>query len=232
MYLDDLPELMGAKRLRASARGVAIRDGDRAVAVAFVADGTLLPADTLVRFDVTRGENPSRRLADALTTTGTRAIWFYGGDDATRRAALGLDLALQPVGAAFVHRMDARARDRVVLRPPGPADADALGDALRAHAGGFSAPQVQVAEIERDPVGVVLSEKLDGNWTEASAIVYAGFRGRGYGAAILAAATDRLESGGRRVCAAIDGIEGPARATLEAAGFRLADYYFTATRRA
>jgi len=230
MYLDDLPELTQAKRLRAGARGVAIRDGDRAVAVAFVAGGSLLPSGTLVRFDVTRGEDPSRRLADALTATGARAIWFYGGDEATRRAALGLDLVLQPVGAAFVRRMDARAKGRVVFRAPSPADRVALTDVLR-EAPGFRAPHVQVAEIDREPVGVVLSEALEGQWSETCAVVYEAHRGRGYGAALLAGAADRLESGGRRVCAAIEGVGGAARTTLERAGFRLADYYFTATRR-
>lgn len=232
MYLDDLPELARAKRLRAGARGVAIRDGDRAVAVAFVADGTLLPADTLVRFDVARGEDPSRRLADALATTGARGIWFYGGDEATRRAARGLDLIFQPVGAAFVHRMDARAKGRVVFRAPSVTDREALGDVLREHAPEFRAPHVQVAEIDREPVGVVLAEALEGQWTQACVVVYPPHRGHNYGAAMLAAATDRMESGGRHVCAAIEGIDGPGRATLEAAGFRVADYYFTATRRA
>jgi len=231
MYIDQLPDLSRARLVRARSRGVAIRDGGRAVAVAFVADGALLPADTLVRFEVTEGEDAARRLADALAATGARSLWFYGGDETARRAASELDLQLRPVGAAFVHRMDASRSERVTFRPPSQRDRETLPELTADHAPAFKAPQAEIAEIGPDAVGLTLTEPLDQRWTELRIVVYAPHRGRGFGSAMFAAAADRMEATGRRVCAAIESVEGRERAALETAGFRIADYYFTATKR-
>jgi len=231
VYLDQLPDLSRARMVRASARGVAIRDGDRAVAIAFVADGSLLGGDTLVRFDVTRGEAPARRLADALAATGARSVWFYGGDDVVRRAALELDLQLRPAGGVFVRRMDPVRLARVTFRPPAQIDRLTLPEVLRDHAPAFRAPLVEIGEIDRDAVGLIASESLDADWSELRVFVQPANRGNRYGAALLATAADRIEATGRRVCAAIETIAGRERSTLEAAGFRLVDYYFTATKR-
>jgi GNAT superfamily N-acetyltransferase len=217
--------------IRASARGVAIRDGDRAVAVAFVADGSLVGSDTIVRFDVTHGEVPARRLADALAATGARSVWFYGGDDVVRRAALELDLQLRPAGGVFVRRMDAARAARVAFRPPAQIDRLTLPEVLRDHAPAFRAPLVEIGEIDRDAVGLIASESLDAEWSEMRVFVQPTYRGQRHGAALLSAAADRIEATGRRVCAAIEGLAGRERSTLEAAGFRLVDYYFTAAKR-
>lgn len=230
MYHDQLPDLSRAKLVRARSRGVAIREADRAVAVAFVADGSLLGPDTLVRFEVTEGQDPVRRLADAFATTGARALWFYGGDAVTRRAALGLDLPLQPAGAVFVRRMDAVHGASVVFRPPTQKDRFTLSELMLEHAPAFVAPFAEVGMVGGDAVGVVMSEAIDATWTEVRVVVYPPDRGHGYGAALLAAAADRIEATGRRVCAAIETVGGRERTTLEAAGFRLADYYFTAAK--
>lgn len=226
MHLDDLPDLARARALRAAARGVAIRDSGRAVAVAFVSDGAILPADTLVRFDVTRGEDPVRRLSDAFATTGARAIWYFGGDDMTRRAVAALDLRLRPVGAAFVRRMDGGDVRPITFRAPSLVDRITLEELTREHAPDLAAPQVEVAEFDRDAVGMIFADTLENGWTELRAVVYPPHRGRGLGAALLAAAADRLEASGQRVCAAIEGTSGRARVALERAGFRLVDYYF------
>jgi GNAT superfamily N-acetyltransferase len=231
MYLDQLPDLSRARLVRSRARGIPVREGERAVAVAFVADGTLMPAETIVRFEVTRGEDPSRRLADALAVSGARAIWFYGADAAARGAAVALDMPLRPVGAVFVRRMDAARRASVTFRPPTQRDRETLADLQRDHAPAFRAPHSEVAEIRGDAVALVMTEPLDAAWTELRAVVYPPHRGHGYGGEVLAAAADRVESIGRRVCAAIETVAGRERSALESAGFRLADYYFIATKR-
>jgi GNAT superfamily N-acetyltransferase len=231
MYLDQLPDLSRARLVRSRARGVGVRDGERAVAVAFVADGTLMPADTIVRFDVAQGEDASRRLADALAATGARAVWFYGADETARGAAVALDLALRPTCAAFVRRMDAARRADVSFRPPTQRDRETLADLQRDHAPAFKAPHSEVAEIRGDAVALVMAEPLDAAWTELRVVVYPPYRGLGHGTTVLAAAADRIESIGRRVCAATETVAGRERRALESAGFRLADYYFTATKR-
>jgi GNAT superfamily N-acetyltransferase len=231
MDLDQLPDLSRARLVRARARGVAIRDGERAVAVAFVADGTLLPPDTLVRFDVTHGEDAARRLDEAFASTSARGIWFYGGDAVTRRAVAELELDVRPAGAAFVHRMDPSRRERVVFRPPSARDGEVVAELQREHAEAFRAPQTEVAEVHGEPVGIVVREPLDRDWTEVCAAVFPERCGKGYGAALLGALAERVESAGRRVCAATATLTGPERTALETAGFRLSDYYFIATKR-
>ncbi|HEY0613490.1 MAG TPA: GNAT family N-acetyltransferase [Candidatus Elarobacter sp.] len=231
MYLDQLPDLAFARLVRARARGVAIRAGDRAVAVAFLGDGTLMPADTIVRFDVTRGEDATSRLTGALAATGAERVWFYGGDAMLRRAAVELDLALHPAGGVFVHRMDAAHTERVVFRPPSQRDLEALATQSAELELGFDAPYAEVAEIGGEPVGFALREPLDRTWTEVRVALHPAQRGKGYGGALLAALADRIEATGRRVCAATTAAAGPERAALEAAGFRLSDYYFRAMKR-
>jgi GNAT superfamily N-acetyltransferase len=231
MHLDQLPELSRARLVRSRSRGVAIRDGGRAVAVAFVADGTLVPADTLVRFDVTAGEDPARRRADPRAASRTPPFWFYGGDGTSRRAASELDLQLHPAGAVFVHRMDASRSVRVTFRPPSQRDRETLPELMREHAPAFKAPQAEVAEIDGEAAGITLTEPLDTRWTELRVVVDAPHRGRGFGASLFAAAADRLEGMGRHVCAATETVAGRERGALERAGFRVADYYFIATKR-
>jgi GNAT superfamily N-acetyltransferase len=232
MDLDQLPDLSRARLVRARAHGVAIREGERAVAVAFVADGSLLPPDTLVRFDVAHGEDAGRRLGDALTATGARAVWFYGGDEVTRRAVTSLDLHVRPVGAAFVRRTAASKTERVVFRPPAQRDRELLpADLHRDHAPAFNAPHAEIGEVGGDSVGAVLSEALDQTWTELKAVVHPSFRGHGHGTALLAAAAERVAGMGRGACAATESFAGRERTMLERAGFRLADYYFIATKR-
>ena len=231
MYLDQLPDLSRARLVRATARGTAIRDGDRAVAVAYVADGSLLGGDTLVRFDVARGEAPARRLSDALAATGARNVWFFGGDEVLRRAALELELQPRVAGGVFVRGADAVRGALVAFRPPAQRDRLTLPELLRDHAPAFRAPIVDIGMIDGETVGVIASEALDASWTELRVFVYPAYRGHGYGAALLAAAATRIEGAGRRVCAAIESAGGRERAALEAAGFRLVDYYFLASKR-
>ena len=73
-------------------------------AIAWMADGSIVPTDTIVRFDVAEGEKAPRRLADALQQTNARAIRFFGGDDVVRSAIRGLELDVKLDGAAFMFR--------------------------------------------------------------------------------------------------------------------------------
>ncbi len=231
MYLDQLPELSRARAIRAHARGVPLRDGERVVAVAFVADGTIVPADTIVRFEVTRGEDPARRLGEALSATGARCVWFYGGDAATRAAAAGLDVQLRPAGGVFARSATALVPPpRVTFRAAVQRERARLADLQHEHAPAFRAPHAEVAEIGGEPVGFCFSEPLDQRWSELCVIVEPAARGNGYGTALLAALADRVEDAGRVACATSERTAGPDRAALEAAGFRLVDYYFIATR--
>jgi GNAT superfamily N-acetyltransferase len=231
MYLDTIPDCSYAKLIRSGARVMALRDDGRAVGVVGVSDGAAIPADTIVRFDLVKGEDPGRRLRDALAQTATRAFWFYGGDDVARRAAADLQFPLEPRGAVFVRRMDPVIRMAdLTLRPPGPRDRMTLSEVHADQAPGFTAPETLFAQLGNDVVGVAMSEALDPEWTELRVVVYPAYRGRGIGSAIFTAAADKLESAGRLVCAAIETTEGRGRTALENAGFRLADYYFIARR--
>ncbi|GAC1420269.1 MAG: hypothetical protein NVSMB64_29310 [Candidatus Velthaea sp.] len=217
--------------MRSRARGVALRDDARAVGVVGISDGSLLPADKIVRFDLAEGEDPGRRLGDALASTGARAIWFYGGDALARRAAADLTLATVPSGAVFVRRMDPQlALPEIDLRLPSARDRMTLGEIQPEYAPGFMAPETLFAQLGSDVVGVAMSEALDAQWSEVRVFVYPAHRGRGNGTAMFTAISDRLEGAGRLVCAGIDTLEGRGRTALERAGFRLADYYFTARR--
>jgi GNAT superfamily N-acetyltransferase len=231
MYTDNIPDLAHARLIRASAKGVPIRDGKRAVAVAYVSDGTYLPNDTIVRFDVAHGENPARRLATALSATGTRGLWFYGGDDAARRAAAELNLVLTPVGSAYVRRMDPAARDTSLrLRSPAPSDRMTFSEIVADHGSAFKNPDALIVERDREIVGVALTEALTPEWTEIRIVIAPAYRGRGLGTATVTALADRIEGTGRLVCASLDSMEARGRSALERAGFRIADYYFNARR--
>jgi len=232
MYIDNAPDLSYSRLVRARARGVALRDDlGRAVGVISISDGSVVPTDIIVRFDLARGQDPGRRLRDALSATGARGIWFYGGDETARRAAADLTLATVPSGAVFVRRMNPNADvPGVTMRAPTPRDRMTLGEIQSEYAPGFSAPETLFAQSGSDVIGVAMSEALDGQWSEIRAFVYPAYRGRGNGAAIFSAVANRLEAAGRLVCASIDTLEGRSRSALEHAGFRLADYYFTARR--
>jgi GNAT superfamily N-acetyltransferase len=231
-YTDNVPDLSYARLIRARARGVALRDEGRAIGVVAVSDGSFFPVDTIVRFDLVAGEDPGKRMGDALAATGAKAVWFYGGDDVARRGAADLTLPIFPSGAVFIRRMNpAFARpENLVLRPPTARDRMTLSDVQAEHAPGFLAPETLFAQMGNEVVGVAMSEALDAEWTEVRVVIYPAHRGRGNGTAVFRAIADRLEAAGRLVCAAIDTVEGRGRTALERAGFRLADYYFTARR--
>jgi GNAT superfamily N-acetyltransferase len=231
MYLDGFPELAHSRLIRTRARGVPIRDSGRACAIAWMADGSVLPADTIVRFDVAEGEKAPRRLADALVQTSARAIRFFGGDDVVRNAIRGLELNLTLEGAAFVFRHAPALPYKVRFREPGMRDTLAVGELVREQAAAFTAPKVQVAEIDNEAVGVSITDEVDKHWIELRVAVFPSFRGHGYGAAIAGSMADELEAkDGRLVCAGLSQMDERARLTLERGGFRLVDYYFTAER--
>jgi GNAT superfamily N-acetyltransferase len=232
MYLDEFPELAYPRMIRKRARGVPIREGGRASAIAWMADGTLVTADTIVRFDVAEGEKPPRRLADAFQQTNAGAIRYFGGDDVVRGALRGLDLDIELDGAAFVFRHAPSLKHKVTLRPSTMRDSLMLGEMAREQAAAFDDPKTLVAEIEHEAVGVVITDDIDKSWTEMRVAVHQPHRGNGYGASILATAADQLEAKeGRLICAGMHGMDERIRLTLERGGFRLVDYYFVATRR-
>jgi GNAT superfamily N-acetyltransferase len=230
MYLDNFPELTQPAAIKARGRGVPIRDNGRAVAVAFVSDGSVVPADTLVRFEVAQNEDPARRLGDAFTATGARALWFYGSDAAAWRASVGLDLAMTPWGAVMVRVVETRNDSGIVLRRPTARDRFSLADMHEEHAPFFRAPDTQLAEIGNDSIGALFTESLDPHWTEVRALVNPAMRGRGFASAILAEGANALERGGRAACALVPTENLRARAALERAGFRVADYFFSARK--
>jgi GNAT superfamily N-acetyltransferase len=231
MYLDDFPELAYPRMIRKRARGVPIREGGRASAIAWMADGTLVTADTIVRFDVAEGEKPPRRLADAFAQTNAGAIRYFGGDDVVRGALRGLELDIQVDGAAFVFRHAPVLKYKVTLRESTMRDSLMLGEMAREQAAAFDDPKTLVAEIGHEAVGVIISDDIDEKWTELRVAVHQPHRGNGYGASIIATAADQLEAkDGRLICAGMHVIDERVRLTLERAGFRLVDYYFTATR--
>lgn len=231
MYLDGYPELAYPRLLRSKARGVPIRDRGRACAIAWMADGSIVPADTIVRFDVAEGENAPRRLADAFIQTSARAIRFFGGDDVVRGAIRGLELGLSVEGGAYVFRQVPSLAHAVRFREPGMRDTLAVGELVREQAAAFTAPKVNVAEIDKEAVGVGITDEIDEHWVEIRVAVFPAFRGRGFGASIIGALADELERrDGRLISAGIHQVDERARLTIERGGFRLVDYYFTAER--
>jgi hypothetical protein len=231
MYLDGFPELAFSRLVRKRARGVPIRDGGRAVAIAWMADGTIYTSDTMVRFDVTEGEKAPRRLADAFQQTNAGAIRFFGGDEVIRGALKGLELDVEVDGAAFVFRHAPPLPVKVTLRDGSMRDSLVLGEMAREQAASFDDPKILIAEIGNEAVGVAITDAIDKNWSELRVAVHQPHRGNGYGAAIAATAADRLvATEGRLVCAGLHSTDERTRLTLERGGFRLVDYYFTAAR--
>ncbi len=232
MYLDGFPELAHQRLIRKRARGVPIRDGGRANAIAWMADGSIVPTDTIVRFDVAEGEKPPRRLADAFHQTNAGAISYFGGDEVVRGALRGLELEVSVDGAAFAFRHAPALAHKVTLRETTMRDSLILGEMAREQAATFDDPKTLVAEIDREAVGVVVSDDIDQTWTELRIAVHQPQRGNGYGASILATAADQLEAKeGRLICAGVHLHDERIRLTLERGGFRIVDYYFTASRR-
>jgi len=232
MYLDGYPELAFSRLVRQRARGVPIREAGRACAIAWMADGSIYPTDTIVRFDVAEGEKAPRRLADAFEQTSATSIKYFGGDDVVRGALRGIELYIEVVGAAFVYKHAPAMTVRVTFRESTMRDSLMLGEMAREQSAAFDNPKMLVAEVDDEAVGVVISDDIDKNWTEMRVAVHQPFRGNGYGAAILATAADQLvASDGRLICAGIAAHDERGRLTLERAGFRLVDYYFTGTRR-
>jgi GNAT superfamily N-acetyltransferase len=231
MYLDGYPELAHSRLMRSKARGVPIRDSGRACAIAWMADGSLMPSDTIVRFDVAEGEKAPRRLADAFSQTNARTIRFFGGDDVVRTATRGMELIVTLEGAAFVFKHAPPLPYTVTFREPGMRDTLAVGELVREQAAAFTAPRVSVAEVNNEAVGVAITDEIDKHWIEVRCAVFPAFRGRGYGAAIIGSVADELEAkDGRLICAGYHNADERARTTLERGGFRLVDYYFAATR--
>jgi len=230
MYLDALPELAAARLIKSRSTGFPIRENGRAAAVVFVSDGSIVPADWIVRFDVASREDPARRLADGLAATGTRGVWFFGGDATARQAVLGLGLSVTAYGGVAIHRHDPRVDvGEVRLRAPSMLDRINTDAILSTHPDLRSAT-VLLALYRNDVIGHVLTEPLDAQWSEVRAYVNPAMRSRGFGKMIFAKIADQLETAGRFVCAGFTIQETRVRAALEAAGFRLADYYFTAHR--
>ena len=230
MYLDALPDLAAARLIKSRATGLPIRENGRAAAVVFVSDGSIVSSDWIVRFDVTAREDPVRRLADGFAATGTRGIWFYGGDATVRRAVLELGLPATAYAGVAIHRHDARADiGEVRLRAPSMLDRVNTDAILGTHPD-LRSSSLLLATYRNDVIGHVLIEPLDAQWSEVRAYVNPAMRGRGFGKMLFAKAADQLETAGRFVCAAFPVQETRTRAALEAAGFRLADYYFTALR--
>jgi GNAT superfamily N-acetyltransferase len=230
MYLDALPDLAAARLIKSRATGFPIREDGRAAAIVFVSDGSIVPSDWIVRFDVASTQDPVRRLADGLAATGTRGIWFYGGDVTARRAVLGLGLSPVAHSGVAIHRHDARVDAKEVrLRAPSILDRISTDAILTTHPDLRSAT-ILLAMYRNDVIGHALVEPLDAQWSEVRAYVNPAMRGRGFGKMIFAKVADQLETAGRFVSAGFSVQDTRTRAALEAAGFRLADYYFTALR--
>jgi GNAT superfamily N-acetyltransferase len=232
MYLDSLPELAAARLIKSRSTGLAIRDKARATAVVFVSDGTVVPSDWIVRFDVASREDPARRLADGFAATGTRVFWFFGGDVTARRAAIDLGLPLTAYSGVMIRRHDPAVKwAEINLRAPSVLDR-VSSEAIRSAHPDFTSATILLAAYRKEIIGHVLVEPLDAQWSEVRAYVNPAMRGRGFGKMLFAAIADRLETAGRFVCAAFAIQENRTRTVLEAAGFRVADYYYTALKAA
>ena len=155
MYLDGFPELAYARLVRKRARGVPIRDGGRAVAIAWMADGTMYTGryDGAIRCDrrrksaraawPTRSSRPTpRRFASSAATTSSAARCEGLELDVERRRA--------PPSSSATRR---RCRCKVTLREG--VDARLAGprrDGARTSRG-FDDPKILIAEIGHEAVG-------------------------------------------------------------------------------
>lgn len=228
MYLDELPDAAIARQIKSIARGRALTEDGRALGVAFTGDGKLAPESWIVRFDIAEGADGRRLLADAFVATGASAIWYFGGDAATRKAVNELGLESFAHTAVYVRRAEpAGAGGRLVLR--GAQDLDTQTRRLVSrHVEHYQKPRFAAALAGGEIVGYAILEELTPTWSEVSAFVFPGARRHGYGAEILAKSADAAEHTGRMVCATLPYSDAGSRSVVERAGFRLADYYFAA----
>ena len=228
MYVDDLPDTAFARKIRGSARGRAIVEEGRAVAVAFTGDGESAPDSWIVRFDIAEGQNGRKLLADAFAMTGATTLWYFGGDAVTRQAANDLGLESSPDIGLFVRRAEPTGgAGRLVLRAAQDIDAQTRRLVGR-HVAHYEAPRFAAALAGGEIVGYAILQELTPSWSEVSTFVFPLARRKGYGSEILAKSADAAEHTGRMVCAAVAYTDRSARGVLERAGFRLADYYFAA----
>jgi GNAT superfamily N-acetyltransferase len=228
MYLDDLPDAAIARNIKANARGRPIISEGRAVGVAFTGDGTGAPESRIVRFDIAEGQDARKLLADAFAMTGATTLWYFGGDTVTRQAASDLGLESTPDLGLFVRRAEpAAAAGRLSLRAAQDLDAQTRHFISR-HVEHYESPRFAAALAGGEIVGYAILQELSPTWSEVSAFVFPLARRRGNGAEILAKSADAAEHTGRMVCAAVAFEDASSRRVLERAGFRLADYYFTA----
>lgn len=228
MYLDALPDVAAARRIKASARGRAINDRGRAAAVAFTGDGVSAPESWIVRFDIAEGQDSRKRLADAFATTGATALWYFGGDNVARRAAAGLNFESIPDLCVFARRAEPQAAsDRLDLRAAPDLDVQTRR-LVTHHVEHFANPRLAAALAGGELVGYAILEELTPAWSEVSAFVFPAARNKGFGPEILAKSADAAENTGRTVCAAVGYADVAGRSALERAGFRLVDYYFLA----
>lgn len=230
-YLDDLPDVAIARQIKSVARGRALTSDGRAVGVAFTGDGKLAPEAWIVRFDIAEGQDERRLLADAFVSTGANAVWYFGGDAATRKAVTELGLESFAHTAVYVRRADpAVAGGNLVLR--GAQDLDTQTRRLISrHVEHYQTPRFAAALAGGEIVGYAILEELTPTWSEVSAFVFPAARRHGHGAEILAKSADAAENTGRMVCAVLPYNDAGSRAVVERAGFRLADYYFTARQK-
>lgn len=232
MYLDDLPDAAVAQQIKTSAHGRALTQDGRAAGVAFTGDGKIAPESWLVRFDIAEGQDARKLLADAFVATGASTIWYFGGDATTRQAVTDLGMESNPHTAVFVRRAEPAAfTGGLNLRGAPDVDTQTRKLVLR-HIEHYPAPRFAAALAGGEIVGYAILQELTPTWSEVSAFVFPAARRHGYGAEILARAADAAEHTGRMVCAAIAYNDASSRAVLERAGFRLADYYFTAKAKA
>ncbi|MBV8601907.1 MAG: GNAT family N-acetyltransferase [Candidatus Eremiobacteraeota bacterium] len=231
MYLDDLPDAAIARRIKAGARGRAITEDGRARAVAFIGDGVSAPEQWIVRFDIAEGEDGRKLLADAFAMTGATTLWYFGGDAVTRQAVTDLNLESSPDLALFVRRAEpVPSGGRLNLRAAPDLDAQTRRLVAR-HLDHYESPRFAAALSGGEIVGYAVLQELTPTWSEVSTFVFPLARRHGYGAEILAKSADAAENTGRMVCAAVPFGDTAARGVVERAGFRLADYYFTAKPR-
>jgi len=228
LYLDDIPDAAIAQQIKARARGRALTRDGKAAGVAFTGDGTLAPESWIVRFDIAEGQEGRTLLHDAFVATGASTIWYFGGDSATRQAVTELGMESSPHTGVFVRRAEPVGFGaRLNLRGAQELESQTQKLVMR-HLEHYTSPRYAAALSGGEIVGYAILQELTPTWSEVSAFVFPAARRQGYGPEILARAADAAEHTGRTVCAAVAYGDMTGRAVLERAGFRLADYYFTA----
>ena len=101
MYLDTLPELSYAKLIRSKARGVPIREGTRAAAIAWMADGTIYPSGTIVRLRRRRKREAAAAPRRRTGTDDSAVDLLLRRRPRDPRSDAPLGLRRRPVGAAL-----------------------------------------------------------------------------------------------------------------------------------